>query len=587
MNSLAKLFSRTKSKNASSQSSQTLFVECLEERQMLSTVDIIAAGATGQETIELIIEGETVAVFENVGGDFDNREFVTLSYNTDERISTAGLEVAFTNDLFDPENGIDRNVLIDAVLVDFDSDGSVDEGEVVPPFPPIFRFESESPVTFSTGTFRPEDGVTRRQARTEILNTNGAFEYSGDIGRFGLAGADLVGRANLIDINARGDTGDEQFNLRIDGEVVQTYDVTTELAEYRYAANEFISPERIRIEFINDLYDPANGIDRNLTVSSIRTGSAQLLQTEAATTFSTGVFRAGEGIVSGFNETETLNTNGFFEYLVSSDAVRFAQDNYFTSNDRSQVFVSDDVLTVRGTPNSVAAASRTLQVEGDSTYRLSYDAYRDIISGSIDASNGQPFGSIGINFNDADGNLASQRIFNIDALDSQSDGFRSFDLRSPEDAVSATIFVFAGQTTQGVEIPVRVRDIQIEFVPDPDVTPPNIRFLSNITRTRVDSSLGFQVEVTDESGLRFVDSAFPGLTVVGPNGYRADLEVGEPSFEGANFLYTLFPQFGDEFTSADNGEYFVTVNAGAYSDSVGNLVEEQQIGSFLVLIPFA
>ena len=583
MNRFAKFFNRPPLKSTPDQSSHTLFVECLEERQMLSTVDIIAAGATGEETIELIIEGETVAVFENVGGDFDNREFVTLSYNTDEVINAEGFEVAFTNDLFDPENGIDRNVLIDAVLIDFESDGSVDEGEVVPPFPPIFRFETESPNVFSTGTFRPEDGIVRGQGRGEVLHANGAFQFSGPSAR---AGATFVGRDNIIDINARGDTGDEQFNLLIDGEVVQTYNVTTELAEYRYVAEASVSPERIRVEFINDLFDPDNGIDRNLIVSSIRTDTDQLLQTEAATTFSTGVFRAGEGIVSGFNETETLSTNGFFEYLVRSDSVRFAQDDYFTSNDRSQVFVSDDVLTVRGTPDSVASASRTLQVEGDGTYNFSFDAYRDIISGSINASNGQPFGSIGINFNDANGNVASQRIFNITALDSQSDGFRSFDLRSPEDAVSATIFVFAGQTTPGVEIPVRVRDIQIEFVPDADVTPPSLRLLTT-PNTREDTSLRFSVEVTDESGLQLVDPTFPGLTVVGPNGYRADLEVGEPSFEGGNFIYTLFPQFGDEFTNADNGEYFVTVNAGAYSDSLGNLVEEQQIGSVLVLIPFA
>ena len=140
MHNLAKFFSRTTSKNAPQQSSYgSLAVERLEERQMLSTVDIVAAGATGQETIELIIAGETVAVFENVGGDFNNREFVTLSYNTDQDIDPSEIEVAFTNDLFDPQSGLDRNVLVDRVMLRFGTDGTPQERERVINRPSEFR----------------------------------------------------------------------------------------------------------------------------------------------------------------------------------------------------------------------------------------------------------------------------------------------------------------------------------------------------------------------------------------------------------------------------------------------------------------
>ena len=44
-----------------------LQVESLEPRMMLSTVEIIAAGTTNQEIIELEIGGQTVASFSQLG----------------------------------------------------------------------------------------------------------------------------------------------------------------------------------------------------------------------------------------------------------------------------------------------------------------------------------------------------------------------------------------------------------------------------------------------------------------------------------------------------------------------------------------
>ena len=579
MNRIANLFSRAASQNAAQQSPNTLAVECLEERQMLSTVDIVALGGTGEETIELIIEGETVAVFENVSGDvggvnINGRDFVTLSYSTDEVIDPAGIEVAFTNDLFDPENGIDRNVRIDSVVVNLEANGTPDEQTEILTNT-IFTFDTDDSTVFSTGTFRTADGITPGFDRGDILHGNGSFTYDGTAdGQGSFVGATVGARGSNIQINAQGSTGDEQFNLLIDDEVVQTYDVTTELAEYRFNTDDVISARQVRVEFINDFYDPANGIDRNLTVGSIRVNS-QLFQTEAPSTFSTGVFRAGEGIVSGFNETETLSANGFFQYLASpGETLQFAGQTFFTDNDSSQVFVDDGLLTVRGTPSSVASTSFTVDVIPNRPYELSFDAYRDIISGSFTPFFGEPFGSIGLNFNDAEGNIVGRTLITDVARDAQSDGFRSRELLSPANATSATVFVFAGLTTPGTEIPLIVRDIQFTLLNANDVSPPELEFV-NITLIDPAPSIEFSLRVTDESELQFLNGPNPVLTLE-----RGDLSTQLTPLRsteidgGIEFFYELPAAIGavngEQFTAADNGVFLTFAEPGTFSDSFGN-----------------
>ena len=46
-----------------------LEVEALEDRVLLSAVEIFAAGGSGQENLSLQIDGVGVATFENIGGD--------------------------------------------------------------------------------------------------------------------------------------------------------------------------------------------------------------------------------------------------------------------------------------------------------------------------------------------------------------------------------------------------------------------------------------------------------------------------------------------------------------------------------------
>jgi hypothetical protein len=139
-----------------------LDVDCerLEARVMLSTVQIFAAGVTGEESLSLEVAGSVVQTYDNLGIGANDADFVTLTYSTADDVSANDVRLAFTNDLYDPANGIDRNVRIDAISID---------GQ---------RFETESPTVFSTGTWLPEDGIAPGFRESEFLHANGYFQYA-------------------------------------------------------------------------------------------------------------------------------------------------------------------------------------------------------------------------------------------------------------------------------------------------------------------------------------------------------------------------------------------------------------------------
>ena len=262
-------------------------LESLEDRLMLSTVDVFAAGVTNEETIELQIDGQTVQVWENIGGDAYAGEFEKFTFQASENVDPSQIRVAFVNDLYDPAAGIDRNVRIDKIVVN---------GQTT---------ETESSSVFSTGTWKPEDGIQPGFRQSEYLQGNGYFQY-------GQGGGGSVD-GSKIDIVVRGDEGTEKFNLLIKGQVVGTYDVTTNFQTISYTHNGSFTADDVRIEFINDAWDPAQGIDANLVVDRIVV-DGEVFETEDPSVFSTGSWTEADGIQPGFGRSERLNINGYFQY---------------------------------------------------------------------------------------------------------------------------------------------------------------------------------------------------------------------------------------------------------------------------------
>ncbi len=251
-------------------------------------VTIRAAGTTNEEQMLLQIDGVTVATYDNVGGNASNDTFVNYTYNEDG-INPNQVRIVFTNDLYDPANGIDRNLRVDSINIDG------------------VTYQTEDPSVFSTGVWLPEDGIEPGYRTSEYLASNGYFQYAGESNNEG----------SLIEIRAMGQEGTEQFDLQIDGQTVASYDATTSFDFYQFRSGTTVTADQIRVVFKNDFYDPANGIDANLTVDYISIDSSRF-ETEAPTVYSTGVWKEADGIAPGFREDETLATNGYFQYAEQS-----------------------------------------------------------------------------------------------------------------------------------------------------------------------------------------------------------------------------------------------------------------------------
>ena len=337
-----------------------LALEELEDRQMLSTVTIFAAGDTGTESIQLNINDVVVSTFENVGGDADARQFQQLTFTTDQQISASDVRVQFSNDFFRPEDGFDRNVVIDRIEVDGRS------------------FETESPTTFHTGIYG-DGGLTGPGfLETEQLNINGlvAFFDSGDSNQ---------NDRSLIVVNARGFVGGETFNLRIDDVVVASFEASTSFEAFEFSVDRPIGPENVSVEFTNDLF--TEQFDRNLIVDNISI-NGETFETEGSEVFSTGTWVQGS-IEPGFGRGEVLHANGFFRYGVSGPSQGSTDDLTIVArgdegSERFRVLVNGDLAAefqINGTgPNTFVVENAG--VTDPSQVRIEFsDDFYDPIAG--------------------------------------------------------------------------------------------------------------------------------------------------------------------------------------------------------------
>ena len=124
---------------------------------MLSTVQIIASGDLGTEDMELHVGDSLVKTFRSVPTSPQ-----TFQYTSNQNIEPSDIRIYFTNDRWEPSQGVDANLFVDAIIVD---------GQ---------RIETEDPTTFSTGSWLPADGVTPGNRESEYLNSNGYFQFSND-----------------------------------------------------------------------------------------------------------------------------------------------------------------------------------------------------------------------------------------------------------------------------------------------------------------------------------------------------------------------------------------------------------------------
>jgi len=283
-----------------------LSVQRLENRMMLSTVDVFAAGETGSETFELLVNDQVVQTFENVKGRPGLQEYVRYRFETTETLSGSDIRIRFTNDEYRPDDGFDRNLYVSKIVIDG------------------VTYETESPSTFTTGVYRDGSFTGPGFFETEVLHDNGSFFFSDDNSSPPPPPFERIG--TFIRIEAKGATGEELMQLLIDDEVVADFEVqtTNSFGSFFYRTDRVLENEQIKIGFANDLYDPDNGVDRNLIVDQVQVvdlsyGDRQRFVTTSPATFSTGTWTAEDGIVSGFGRGDTLHTNGIFQFAQEAE----------------------------------------------------------------------------------------------------------------------------------------------------------------------------------------------------------------------------------------------------------------------------
>ncbi|KAA1260984.1 Soluble aldose sugar dehydrogenase YliI precursor [Rubripirellula obstinata] len=255
-------------------------------------IEIFAAGSTGNELMELEVNGQIVDTWFVLGTDAENDQFYPYVVDIDG-VDVDDIRINFVNDLYDPANGIDRNLRVDRIVVD----GTT--------------FQTEAPSVFGTGIWDGQ-AISSGNLRSEYLNSNGYFQFSDNGGTPGGA------NGSLIEVSLRGQSGGESAQLIVDGSVLQTFnDLSTNTNIFSVQADGDVTADRVRIAFTNDQYTPG-GFDRNLEVDFIRI-DGQTFETEAPTTFSTGTWLQADGVQPGFRQSEVLHTNGYFQYLASTN----------------------------------------------------------------------------------------------------------------------------------------------------------------------------------------------------------------------------------------------------------------------------
>ncbi len=293
-----------------------------------SSFQIFAAGETGEEQMELQIDGSTVATFSNVGGDAFGGTFETFNYTHSSQVNINQVRLAFTNNGVASDGG-DRNLRVDRLVLD----GAT--------------YESEDPSTFAAGGYVPGTGCTSGNLQTETLYCGGAyFEYG------------QPSSGSTFQIFAAGETGEERVELQIDGATVATFnnvagdEASRNFQTHSYTHPSAVSIDRVRIAFTNNGV-AADGGDRNLWVDKLVLDGTTY-EAEADDTFSVGSFLPGLGCTEGTLQTETLYCDGYFEFQTNNAPGTLALGTTAVSVDEDGGTVSIPVVRTGGSDGAVS-----------------------------------------------------------------------------------------------------------------------------------------------------------------------------------------------------------------------------------------
>lgn len=350
-----KRLSKTIKKNAQPNHQRGgLSIEPLEERLMLSTVDVFAAGETGRESFFLLIDGEVVETFDNVGGDYESRQFEQFSFDFDENITADQVSIEFFNDFRSPDGSVDNNLFVDRIAID---------GQT---------FETEAPTTFHTGFVSGGQNTGPGFLEAEVLNINGkvTFFARGTVPVTPPVTPPATSAGTRIRIDATGQTAEENLQVQIDGVAVANFGFDEANVEqaFFFDSNEVIDPSRVRLAFTNDSFDAASGSDRNLFIRAFQfidrtTGERELFHTLDRRVFSNNSFDAtANQSISGYGLGGALTTTGFVTVDRSVTSIRVDTVGS-TGQELFEVLVDGNVVGIFQA--STESTAQFVEVPGD------------------------------------------------------------------------------------------------------------------------------------------------------------------------------------------------------------------------------
>lgn len=243
---------------------QTMFVDYVKvyEKKVAPPTSsgnlvVRAKGRTGQESIKLNLDGQTVSTW-NL-----SQNFTDYTYNG--QVSGKKAEVVFFND------GDQRDVYVDYIR----SGGVTIQAESRPVNTGVWQNNS------CGGSF------------SQDMNCNGLIDF-GTIG-----GGTSTG--GTVQINARGVAGGEAMALEVGGQVVSNYVLTTSNSTYSYSGN--VTGKNIKVRFTND------GGTRDIILDNIVV-NGQVVQAESRAS-NTSVWQNNS---CGGSYSEIMNCNGAIDF---------------------------------------------------------------------------------------------------------------------------------------------------------------------------------------------------------------------------------------------------------------------------------
>lgn len=500
-------------------------------------VTINASGSTGEEIAQLLIDDNVVAQW-NVST--EDSEFV---FESDQALQADQVKIRFANDLYLPDQSIDRNLMVDYIQIDG------------------VRFESEDERTYSTGGWDPQMGVTEGFGLGETLYTGGSFQFDADEPSGGLQ---FAGREWKVEPGTSA-TVDNGFRVTADGSdgVAWAGLDLKESQRYRFfvtgntrSLDGQFSTEIGQAVVGVDFYD-SMGVEIGESIIELNNSGFPFSDINFVTPENTAygtLFVWAENTADGNNAVTDLSDivisevpNDFqpptVEFLNDGLVVteptgrielraRFTDENDILGGGLATLNITEPDGRVRGASGSFENSAQL----NDRTLRVSYDP--DPSNSTITAANNGVY-TVGVQ----GGFVGAIRDSAGNQVETQTIGTFTIDL--------------PGETTQA---------------------PPEAR-LSALSEQSISgiSPPQFTVEVSGGSGNVQSPNLDEAIRIVGPSGYD------QPAiFTNASSFGTLRASYNFD-TDGDPplvpGLYFIVINENAFLDSNGNAVPARVIGS--------